>query len=365
MEEINEEKINEEENLQNETPQENQETVDATTLENNSEETSEETIEEANNCDECNAEDEDYEDGERQKKKKKMTIIIGAIIGIIAIAGIIIGILFATGNLTKYKGFKKDRKTGLYYQFYGDINDTAEMPQRGDLVGILFSLRTADSVLIPMIPNQMIVDSAYEGDVFDAIKMMHVGDSATFIFNGQEFFEKMFQGQEYPFGDEPLYMDIKLFGRMAKADFEKAQAEFMAEMQTKQAQEDSLIQDYVKSKNITAKPNEQGIYIITTKKGTGAHLEMMQTVKVHYTGKLLDGTVFDSSIERGEPIEVTLGAGQVIPGWENALSNMSVGEKATVIIPSAQAYGERGTQGIPPYSTLVFDMEVVGVSDAQ
>lgn len=361
MEEINEEKINEEENLQNETPQEEiQETVENTAVEEASavEENTIEEVPETTECESCSAEDGE----EKKSNKKRLWIIIGAILGVIAIAAIVLACM---GKFSKYPGFKKDRDTGIYYRFYGDINDTAEMPQRGDLVGILFSLRTADSVLIPMIPNQMIVDSAYEGDVFDAIKMMHVGDSATFIFNGQEFFEKMFQGQEYPFGDEPLYMDIKLFGRMAKADFEKAQAEFMAEMQTKQAQEDSLIQDYVKSKNITAKPNEQGIYIITTKKGTGAHLEMMQTVKVHYTGKLLDGTVFDSSIERGEPIEVTLGAGQVIPGWENALSNMSVGEKATVIIPSAQAYGERGTQGIPPYSTLVFDMEVVGVSDAQ
>lgn len=364
MEEINEEKINAEENVQNETPQEEvQETVENTAVE---EAPVEEALVEENDTEvsemTCYESCTEEDGGEKECNKKKLWIIIGAIVGALAIVAIVLACM---GKFSKYPGFKKDKDTSIYYKFYGDINDTAEMPQLGDLVGILFSLRTADSVLIPMIPNQMIIDSVYEGDVFAAIKMMHVGDSATFIFNGQEFFDKMFQGQEYPFGDEPLYMDIKLFGRMAKADFEKAQAEYMAEMKEKQAQEDSLIQDYVKKNHITVKPNEQGLYIITTKKGTGAHLDMMQTVKVHYTGKLLDGTKFDSSIDRGEPIEVTLGAGQVIPGWEAALSNMSVGEKATVIIPSAMAYGERGTQGIPPFSPLVFDMEVVGISDAQ
>ncbi|MCQ2284495.1 MAG: FKBP-type peptidyl-prolyl cis-trans isomerase [Bacteroidales bacterium] len=356
MEDLNEEKINQEETPQEEVAQE------AIAQE----ETATETIAEvANDVAEseasCECENGDVEeDGKKCKcNKKKLWIIIGAVLGVLAIAAIILACM---GKFSKYPGFKKDRSTGIYYQFYGDIHDTAAMPQRGDLVGVLFSLRTADSVLIPMIPNQMVVDSVYEGDFFAALQMMHVGDSATFIFDGPTFFEKMFQGQEYPFGDEPLYMDVKLFGRMAKADFEKAQAEYMNEMKQKEAEEATLIQDYVKKNNITVKPTEEGVYIISKKAGTGPKLQMMQTVKVHYTGKLLDGTQFDSSIGQ-EPFEVTLGGGQVIPGWEVALSHMSVGEKATIIIPSAMAYGARGMQSIPPYSTLVFDMEVVGLSE--
>lgn len=324
----------------------------------NTEKTAQEAVEE--NYPNCVCEEGENEEGTKKCRcgKKKIWIIIAAILGVVAIAAIVLACM---GKFSKYPGFKKDRETGIYYQFYGDIHDTASMPQRGDLVGLLFSLRTKDSVLIPMIPNQMIVDSVYKGDVFAAIQMMHVGDSATFIFNGKEFFENMFEGQEYPFGDEPLYMDIKLFGHMNKAEFEKAQAEYMAEMQTRQAEESKLLAEYLEKNKITAKPNEQGVYIITTKAGNGPKLEMMQTVKVHYTGKLLDGTTFDSSIGH-DPIEVTIGAGQVIPGWENALSNMSVGQKATVIIPSAMAYGDRGTRGIPPFSPLVFDMEIVSVN---
>ena len=289
---------------------------------------------------------------------KKVLITLAAILGIAAIALIVLACM---GKFSKYPGFKKDRDTGIYYQFYGDIHDTAAMPKTGDLVGILFSLRAGDSTLIPMMPNEMVMDSIYHGDFFAALRMMHVGDSATFIFNGQEFFKNFMQETEYPFGDDPLYMDIKLYGHIAKADFERLRAEYEAQMREQEANEGTAILEYVQKNNIKVQPTEEGIYLITSKKGTGAQPQDMQTVKVHYTGKLLDGTVFDSSVERGEPYTFTLGAHQVIPGWEIALSKMHVGEKATVIIPSKLAYGERGNYAIPPFSPLVFDIELIGI----
>lgn len=289
---------------------------------------------------------------------KKPLIILAAILGI---AAIVLIVLACMGKFSKYPGFKKDRDTGIYYQFYGDRHDTAAMPKTGDLVGILFSLRAGDSTLIPMMPNEMVMDSVYEGDFFSALRMMHVGDSATFIFNGQDFFKNFMQETEYPFGDDPLYMDIKLYGHISKADFERLRAEYEAQMREQEANEGTAILEYVQKNNIKVQPTEEGLYLITTKKGTGAQPKDMQNLTVHYTGKLLDGTVFDSSVERGEPFKLTLGAHQVIPGWEIALSKMHVGEKATVIIPSKLAYGERGNYGIPPFSPLVFDIELIGI----
>ena len=280
----------------------------------------------------------------------------------LALIGLAIATVFAFGACSKYKGFKKD-KSGIYYQFYGDIHDTADQPKTGDLVGILISLRAGDSLLFPMMPQQMVMDSLYEGDMFAALRMMHVGDSATFILDGPKFFEQMMNpGQEYEFGEDPLYLDVKLFGLMKKADFEKAQAEMQAQLDERRVQEVAEIDKYLKD-NPGMKQLETGVYLKTVKKGNGDKVEPLQNVKVHYTGRFVDGTVFDSSVERGTPVEFTVGAGQVIPGWDATVSGMKVGDKVTVLIPSDLAYGDGSmTRGaIPPYSPLVFDIELLEV----
>lgn len=270
-----------------------------------------------------------------------------------------VAIVFSLGSCSKYKGFKKT-KSGIYYQIHGEVHDTADQPKTGDLVGILMSLRAGDSLLIPMMPNEMLMDSLYAGDMFEALRMLHVGDSATFILDGPQFFEKMMNpGQEYTFGEDPLYLDVKLYGLMKKADFEKAKSEFEAQLDDRKVKEVEEINTYLKE-NSGFKQQSTGVYLKTVKKGTGAKVEPLQTVKVHYTGRFVDGTVFDSSVERGEPFEFTVGAGQVIPGWDATVADMKVGDKVTVLIPSEFAYGE-GTRGIPPYSPLVFDIELLEI----
>ena len=85
-----------------------------------------------------------------------------------------------------------------------------------------------------------------------------------------------------------------------------------------------------------------------------------EKVKVHYKGMLLDGTVFDSSFKRDQPIEFTLGVGQVIKGWDEGISLLGIGDKASFIIPSDLAYGESGAGGvIPPNATLIFEVELI------
>ncbi len=96
--------------------------------------------------------------------------------------------------------------------------------------------------------------------------------------------------------------------------------------------------------------------------GTGPQAVAGKTVAVHYTGKLPNGQVFDSSIPRGQPIEFKLGAGRVIKGWDEGIALMKQGGKARLTIPPNLAYGERGAGGvIPPNATLIFDVELVSV----
>lgn len=108
---------------------------------------------------------------------------------------------------------------------------------------------------------------------------------------------------------------------------------------------------------------DSGLQYQILKTGDGAVAQAGQKVKVHYTGWLTNGTKFDSSVDRGEPFEFKLGARQVIPGWDEGVAGMKVGEKRRLTIPSKLAYGKRGAGGgvIPPDATLVFDVELLGL----
>lgn len=119
--------------------------------------------------------------------------------------------------------------------------------------------------------------------------------------------------------------------------------------------------------NQQTKNNMEELQIKTIKEGTGEPITVGQTAEVNYTGKLVDGTVFDSSIPRGQTFEFRLGEGSVIAGWEEGVKGMKVGEKRELTIPGNMAYGSRGVpngQGgyvIPPNATLVFEVDLVSI----
>ena len=106
---------------------------------------------------------------------------------------------------------------------------------------------------------------------------------------------------------------------------------------------------------------ESGLQYIIEKEGEGSKPLAIDIVKVNYEGFLLDGTKFDSSLDRGEPIEFPLN--QVIPGWTEGVQLMSVGSKYKFFVPYELGYGERGAgQAIPPYATLIFEVELLGIN---
>lgn len=108
-----------------------------------------------------------------------------------------------------------------------------------------------------------------------------------------------------------------------------------------------------------------GGYFLINRNSTGMEAQTAQNgdvVGVHYTGKLVDGTVFDSSIPRGEPITFTLGAGAVIAGWDQGILGMAVGEKKVLTIPPELGYGAQDHGPIPGGSTLIFDVELVSIN---
>ncbi len=142
----------------------------------------------------------------------------------------------------------------------------------------------------------------------------------------------------------------------------------------KKPQETSSGKDSEAAKESASKPQDMDntsksqtsmdkLLIETIKEGSGETVTKKgDTISVHYTGTLLDGTKFDSSVDRGEPFSFTLGAGQVIRGWDEGLLGMKIGEKRKLTIPSEMGYGSRGAgAAIPPNSVLIFETELIGI----
>ena len=125
--------------------------------------------------------------------------------------------------------------------------------------------------------------------------------------------------------------------------------------QEKDAREEALI----KEKYPNAIRTSSGLMYIILKEGNGATPTSGALVEVHYTGRLLDGTKFDSSVDRGKPFLFLVGRGEVIKGWDEAFLSMKKGEKRILIIPPGLAYGDKGMGTIPPNETLIFEVELI------
>ena len=181
--------------------------------------------------------------------------------------------------------------------------------------------------------GQDVVNKIATGDKLNTIKVVRIGDKA-----------KKFQSTQAAFD---LLVKTKPQRDIAKR--EKQLTTFLA----------SLSEKYPKSKLLASK---SGIKYLVLKPGAGEKVGKGKKIKAHYTGTFPDGKKFDSSRDRGEPIAFTVGVGRVIPGWDEALSDMKVGEQRLLVIPPKLAYGKRGSGNvIPPNATLVFDVELVSV----
>lgn len=144
-----------------------------------------------------------------------------------------------------------------------------------------------------------------------------------------------------------------------------AKAAFLAFQKGKQEREAAAVkaqEEALKEHIDGCEKTPSGLYYKINKEGVGPKAAKGQSVSVHYTGKLLDGTVFDSSYRRNEPITFTLGQNQVIPGWEEGVALLEQGANAKLVIPSELAYGAAGAGGvIPPHATLLFEIELVTI----
>lgn len=259
-----------------------------------------------------------------------------------------------------YKGYDQT-ESGLYYKFY-ERNEENAKPQVTDILTAVMMYSVNDSILFNDSIRFMLEKPSFAGDFYEGVAMMSKGDSASFICKGDSTFIKMFKVRNLPDFIKPETMvkfDFRLVDFITRAEYD-AQMEALKQKMITESQ--LSLEKYLLDNNVTVKPTESGLYYVELKKGSGRSPKNGETVQVHYTGTLLDGTKFDSSIDRGKPIEFVLGEGRVIKGWDEGIALMRKGGKAQLIIPYHLAYGERGTGPIAPFSPLVFDVELVNIN---
>ena len=268
---------------------------------------------------------------------------------------------FVSCDKSPFPGYKTT-DTGLYYKQI--VKGNGEQVKLGDVVKVDLAYYTHDSLLfttnnLPTPAYDLVHESLFKGDLYEGFTLMHVGDSMSFMINADSVFQKQFNSPVPEFVKPGSYLrwEVKVSEAMSEEAFQQKQLDEMAALQQKSHDE---FVAWINANGVTAEPTESGLIYVCTKKGNGVKPKANQIVKVHYTGKLLDGTVFDSSVERGTPIEFPLGVGRVIPGWDEGIALMSKGEKGVLYIPSELAYGANQVGPmIPAYSNLIFEVELV------
>ena len=276
------------------------------------------------------------------------------------------------------KGFKKTAD-GLHYKFIEKHKD-AQQVKEGDLLIVNMTLRLNDSVIYSNKGEEpqrwaQVKEGMFKGDLTEGLLMMHLGDKAIFAVEADSL-AQFFQMPPFytPGNGDKMYWEIDLAGIISEDELAQEQANYMANMEKAKVEEPELIAKYVADNNITAKPNKDGLYVIVKKKGTGAKVAAGKNVRINYTGRLLDGKVFDTSIEGiaqeagiydarrpYQPLSYIVGQTSLIDGWTAGVMGQPEGSSITLIVPSGLAYGPHGNGPIEPYTPLVFDLDIVSV----
>jgi FKBP-type peptidyl-prolyl cis-trans isomerase len=275
----------------------------------------------------------------------------------------VILLLLAAFALGSCKDFKST-DSGLQYKFFKH-DEKGKKPKEGDIIRINFvNKNQKDSVLMSTYkkgePFEIKMHKpANVWDLMEGFMLMAEGDSALLRMPA----DSMLKVQPIQ-GVNPGDM-IDFYVKMEKIlTPDEYQKELAAAHEKRVKEQTPLIEKFIAEKGLKdVKVTPSGLRYIITNPGTGPLPTKGSLVTVNYKGYLLNGTVFDESYSRKQPFELMLGAGEVIPGWEEGLTYFAKGGKGTLIIPSYLAYGEQGAGTIPASSPIVFDIEVVDVKN--
>ncbi len=261
--------------------------------------------------------------------------------------------------------FKK-LESGLEYMIVEKISQDSLL-KVGDLVYMKLSYETEDGKEIFNSNNsdrrymRTVAKPSHTGGCFeDGLLILGPGDSAVFRIHGESFLRYSEMFANLPKGVQPddyLIVKVKIEEKISKDQYAQILANKYHESEDAEIK---LLEKYLNNFNITAKPTESGLYYVEKIKGSGKKAKENSLVTVHYSLMLADGELVETTLAQ-EPFTFKLGNKNVIAGWEEGIAMMNEGGKASLIIPSKIAYGKEGKGKILPYTTLIFEVELLKV----
>jgi FKBP-type peptidyl-prolyl cis-trans isomerase len=278
------------------------------------------------------------------------------------------------------KGKEYKTESGFKYILYNESK--GPKAKVGDYLTIIMTYRNSvDSVLYDSRTNGnplrfRLEKIPFHGSFEEGLTYMAIQDSATFFVPADSLYNYLYKSR----GAEKIPQDKTAFipGSLLKFDIKllniqtdaQAEEEIIMQMSELEKKERVDLAHYIDKNKINIQPDSSGYYLIIKSKGSGEPIDSGKMVIVEYEGRFLDNKVFDGTKKAGQPYRFISGAEHVIKGWELGMKNLKVGDKFTLLLPSKLAYGEEGLQDpntgsfiVPPYTPLVFDIEIISVED--
>ena len=274
------------------------------------------------------------------------------------------------GKSKKYASKSPFKKTPTGLQYIHHISNKTPKAKLDEIITLNFVMTVkaggADSVLrntfkepIPFAVKVM--PPTFKGSLEEGFLMLAKNDSISFLVKA----DSLFKDRMPPFVDKKsdVRFDMRVLDIMSEQAFtEIRQREMEKQIAGQKGKDEQLIKDFLQKNGVAnAQHTESGLYYVILQTGEGEPLVTGKKVGVHYLGKLLDGTKFDSSYDRGQPLDFNYNTNSMIKGFDEGVGFLRKGGKAILYIPSHLGYGERGAGTIPPFSVLIFEIELVTI----
>jgi len=279
---------------------------------------------------------------------------------------IIISLLFFNScSHQKYPGFHESEK-GVFYKTHKLSGDTVK-PVLGDYVTVSMQYRLTDTVLFDSekMPDKVsfqVGNPIFRGDIYEAIKMMSVGDSMSFVVVADSFFLKTAASQQLPdfvTAGEPMYYNVKLLERQTPQQHKSILEQMHLDARKKEM---SLLLSYLRENKIETAPLPSGLYYLEQKRGRGPLPDTGDILKVKLKVSELNGKQLYSNQNSTVPLQIEFGKPFDTRGFMQGLSLMRKGARTRLLVPSIIGVGAYGMQGVEAYTTLEYEVELLDIT---